>query len=95
MTSTMTVQPASDLEVVCLCEGEWRLCDARIPASDSRRLISYVEQLGDDFEVLWLPTLAVQHMDSLEACIEAATRYCSRRPRFDVQEIATTNRKGR
>jgi hypothetical protein len=95
MTSTMTAQPATNVEIVCLCEGEWRMCDARIPASDSRRLISYVEQSGDDFEMLWLPTLAVQHMDSLEACIEAATRYCSRRPRSEMQEITTTNKNGR
>jgi hypothetical protein len=95
MTSTMTAQTPTNLEIVCLCEGEWRLCDARIPASDSRRLISYVEQSGDDFEMLWLPTLAVQHMTSLEACIEAATRYCSRRPRSDVRDMTTTKRKGR
>jgi hypothetical protein len=94
MTSTVT-SPTSDLEIVCLCEGEWRLCDARIPVSDSRRLISYVEQSGDDFEMLWLPTLAVQHMTSLEACIEAATRYCSRRPRSEMQELTVTTRRRR
>jgi hypothetical protein len=95
----MTLQTASQLEVVCLCEGEWRLCDGRIPATDSRRLISYVEQSGDDdFEVLWLPTLAVQHMNSLEACIEAASRYCSERPSPTVYDMPTTKktkRKGR
>jgi hypothetical protein len=91
----MTSPPSSDLEITCLCEGEWRLCDGRIPASDSRRLISYVEQSGDDFEVLWLPTLAVQHMDSLEECIEAATLYCSRRPRRELHEMTMTKRIGR
>jgi hypothetical protein len=91
----MTPHTASHVEVVCLCEGEWRLCDRRIPVTDSRRLISYVEQSGDDYEVLWLPTLSVQHMNSLEACIEAATLYCLKRPRSEVREMTTTKTKGR
>jgi hypothetical protein len=76
----MTLHAATDLEVVCLCEGEWRLCDSRIPATDSRRLISYVEKSGDGYEVLWLPTLSVQYMSSLEEAMEAATDYCASRP---------------
>ena len=70
----------ADLEVVCLCEGEWRLCDARIPDTDSRRLISYVEQSDDGFEVLWLPTLSVQRVSSLDEAMEAAKQFCARRP---------------
>jgi hypothetical protein len=71
------IQGAEAVEVVCLCEGEWYLCDARIPSHDSKRLISYVERAGLDFEVLWFPTFAVQHMDSFEAAVEAARYYCA------------------
>ena len=67
----------STVEVVPLCDGEWRLCDRRIPADDSRRLLSYVSRDDDGFEVLWLPTLTVQRVGSLEAAIEAARRACS------------------
>jgi cytoskeletal protein RodZ len=71
---------ASAVEVVPLCDGEWRLCDRRIPADDSRRLLSYVSRDGDGFEVLWLPTLTVQRVASLEAAIEAARRACAEPP---------------
>jgi hypothetical protein len=77
--STTVADTTTDLEVVCLCEGEWRLCDARIPATDSRRLISYVEQSDDGFEVLWLPTLSVQHVSTLDEAMEAAKRFCAGR----------------
>ncbi|SMQ73722.1 hypothetical protein [Agreia sp. VKM Ac-1783] len=72
-------EATTDLEVVCLCEGEWRLCDARIPATDSRRLISYVEKSKDGYEVLWLPTLSVQHVSSLDEAMSKAREYCARR----------------
>jgi hypothetical protein len=68
------------VEIVCLCEGEWRICDGRIPAGDSRRLLSYVEQRPDGFEVLWLPTLSVSHVPSLEHAIRAARTFCSSHP---------------
>jgi hypothetical protein len=73
----VAIQGAEPVEIVCVCEGEWYLCDARIPASDSKRLISYVEQEGDEFDVLWLPSLAMQHVESLEEAVEAARQYCS------------------
>jgi hypothetical protein len=74
---TTTELTQSVVEVVALCDGEWRLCDDRIPADDSRRLLSYVSRDGDGFEVLWLPTLTVHRVASLEAAIEAARRACS------------------
>jgi hypothetical protein len=77
---TTTDRTASAVEVVPLCDGEWRLCDRRIPADDSRRLLSYVSRDGDGFEVLWLPTLTVQRVASLEAAIEAARRACAEPP---------------
>jgi hypothetical protein len=82
MTAERTTadRTASAVEVVPLCDGEWRLCDRRIPADDSRRLLSYVSRDGDGFEVLWLPTLTVQRVASLEAAIEAARRACAEPP---------------
>jgi hypothetical protein len=77
---TTAEQTTSAVEVVPLCDGEWRLCDRRIPADDSRRLLSYVSRDGDGFEVLWLPTLTVQRVASLEAAIEAARRACAEPP---------------
>ena len=73
---TMTNAAVERIEVVCLREGEWRLCDRQVPPEDSRRLISYVEQLEDGFDVLWLPTLLVEHMSSLSDAVEVAQHYC-------------------
>lgn len=73
----MMTQTERAVEVVRLCEDTWRLCDARIPADDSRRLISYVERIGDGVEVLWLSTLTVQNFRSLDAAIAAAGRACA------------------
>ena len=72
----MSIQLAPPVEIICLCEGEWRLSDARIAAQDSRRLISYVTYVGGAVEVLWLPTLCVQHMPSLQDAVDAALVYC-------------------
>lgn len=75
----MTIQLTPHVEVTCVCDGGWRICDERIEAGDSRRLISYVERVEDDFEVLWLPTLSVEHMSSLEDAVAAARAYCADR----------------
>ena len=80
MTTYATAAEATtDLEVVCLCEGEWRLCDARISATDSRRLISYVEKSRDGYEVLWLPNLTVQRVSSLDEAVAKAREFCAQR----------------
>jgi hypothetical protein len=40
------------LEVVALTDTEWRVCDARIHASDARRLLAYLQQRGDRIELM-------------------------------------------
>lgn len=68
-----------DVEVIRLREGEWFICDSRIAAADSRRLVGYVERVDDGFDVLWVPTPSVEHVPSLEDAVSAAQEYCSRR----------------
>ncbi|MCS5718142.1 hypothetical protein N1027_08330 [Herbiconiux sp. CPCC 205763] len=69
----------SRVEVVSLCEGEWRICDPGLPADDTRRLVSYVSQDTEGFEVLWLATLSVQRVATLDAAIEQAQKRCTAR----------------
>jgi hypothetical protein len=73
----MSSRLTRDVELICLCDGEWFICDGRIAAVDPRRLVSYVERVDDGFDVLWLPTPSVEHVPSLEDAVDAARRYCS------------------
>lgn len=42
------------LETIALTEDSWRVCDASLPDDDGRRLLAYVEQIGDRVETLWM-----------------------------------------
>jgi hypothetical protein len=42
------------LEVVSLSDHEWRVCDRLLDKADPRRVLGYIEQSGDGFEVLAL-----------------------------------------
>lgn len=44
----------SHLEVVALSGREWRVCDGRIHPSDASRLLAFIENVGGEFEVLWM-----------------------------------------
>lgn len=43
-----------ELEVVALSDHEWRVSDPRITERDARRILAYVEDLGDYVMVMWL-----------------------------------------
>lgn len=71
---------AEPIEIVCLSRGEWRLCDGRLPPHDSRRLISYVNEMDEGVEVLWLPSLTVQTLPTLLDAVDAAQSFCDQTP---------------
>lgn len=48
------IRIAPHLEVVALSGHEWRVCDGRIHPCDARRLLAFIENVGDEFEVLWM-----------------------------------------
>lgn len=48
------IRIAPHLEVVALSPRGWRVCDGRIHAKDATRLLGYVEEIEDEFEVLWM-----------------------------------------
>jgi hypothetical protein len=43
-----------ELETIALTDSSWRVCDASLPDDDGRRLLAYVEQVGDSVETLWM-----------------------------------------
>ena len=54
MTSTMHPPANPRLEVVALSDHEWRVCDRLLDKTDPRRVLGYIEQSGEGFEVLAL-----------------------------------------
>ncbi|HEY8591213.1 MAG TPA: hypothetical protein VIL55_16820 [Naasia sp.] len=43
-----------DIEVVALTSHEWRICDGTIDERDARRVLGYIEERPDSYEVLAL-----------------------------------------
>lgn len=43
-----------DIEVVALTWHEWRVCDGTIEENDARRVLGYIEERPDCYEVLSL-----------------------------------------
>lgn len=57
-------------EVLQLDERSWRICDARLDATDASRLIAYAEEMtSGEIDVLWLnqPAPAKTVFPSLDA----------------------------
>lgn len=50
-----------DIEVVALTGHEWRICDGTIEQHDARRVLGYIEERPDCFEVLVLCPAPHQH----------------------------------
>jgi len=42
------------LEVAALSDREWRVSDPQVTERDARRVLAYVEDLGDYVMVMWL-----------------------------------------
>lgn len=51
----MTADPVPDLTLQPIAAGSWRLCDARMPASDAASLIAYVEGSQEKgYDITWV-----------------------------------------
>lgn len=40
------------LEVADIGEGDWRVCDTRVPASNAQSVLGLISQQGNGFEVI-------------------------------------------
>ncbi|MET4781563.1 hypothetical protein [Glaciihabitans sp. UYNi722] len=52
--ATRTRQPADAIEIVALSNGEWRVCDSRLPNDDARRVLGFIESKNGAYEVFQL-----------------------------------------
>ena len=52
MHTTMPAPTAHDIRLDLISMNEWRVCDRRIPQSDSRCVLGFIERRGFDYEVI-------------------------------------------
>ena len=51
---TTSLQGGSTVDLVPLGETTWRVCDTTFDEGDARRVIGYVQELDDGFEMMWM-----------------------------------------
>lgn len=50
---TITPSPtAHDIRLDVISMNEWRVCDRRVPASDARSVLGFIERRGYEYEVI-------------------------------------------
>lgn len=67
----------SPVELVQLSEQTWRVCDGRAADSRSGYIVGYLQQVDDEFEMLWMrprPGVVHRHADFDEAVHAIALR---------------------
>lgn len=88
MTTMVSPAPSQHdaLEVIALGEQSWRVCDRFVPEDDATRLLAYVEQVGERFEVLWMWPRAgmCESFASLADALAAIDRRSASRPRGQI-----------
>ena len=63
----------SRVELTPLSTTSWRVCDDRRDEGDMRRVVGYLQQVDDEFEMLWMRPRpgAVYRYPTMEAAIGA------------------------
>jgi hypothetical protein len=83
MTMTTPARPVvQEIETIALTETSWRVCDGGLPDDDATRLLAYIEENADGFEVLWMwpfPGSCTTFTDLDEAFDAVADRLQQRR----------------
>ena len=73
--STRSAPTLQDVEITAVTGHGWRVSDDRLPQGDPLRLLAYVEQRGDRFEVMQLGSGFEWHeFDSMDAAVEFVLR---------------------
>lgn len=66
----MDVKVFGTVDVVALSDNEWRVSDHRIPESEGRSLIGYIQKVGELFEATRLDSpWERSYFQSLEAAV--------------------------
>ncbi|MBU1588616.1 MAG: hypothetical protein KKH51_11820 [Actinobacteria bacterium] len=52
MPTTMPAPTAHDIRLDVISMNEWRVCDRRVPQSDSSCVLGFIERRGFEYEVI-------------------------------------------
>ena len=65
----------SHVELTPLSATTWRVCDDRRDDGDMRRVVGYLQQIDDEFEMLWMRPRpgAVYRYPTREAALDAVS----------------------
>ena len=79
------------LEVVALSDHEWRVCDRELDASDTRRILAYIEKCDGAYEVMSMkPKPCV--CGRFRTFDDALSRVRAERRQTDVRRASTSER---
>ena len=77
MSSRQLTATRSHVELIPLSTKTWRVCDERFESGDRRHIVGYLQDIDDEFEMLWMrphPGVVYRYPTMEEAVAAIAVR---------------------